>query len=738
MIVSSFNQLRSLLTQLSSMSALDQFSYVHKANAALDGLCSEPSLADLHRSATSLIAADGNGSPRASECLRWVRWRDQRKDNGVALTLLAGLNRYILFPRNADPEAFKFLPSGDGRSESKPGILKLLPGRETLARLWPEFEQDNNYEPHLAYVHRDFLYAVPRPSDDLVRYARFLRLAHEGGVPPLPSFHTLQEGSFPYGIEEQRGSPHAEMLALHQGMDYLLGTLHRRSAPYGMMSLRSAAALYPAPAAVLKDEPDLRDALPDAACFGSGDPLMTKLRVEVRDRKLFKASDGSVMGWARIAAGGREDRQADPASGLSAATSKGGRPYQQDGFYLAHFRSNDCEGGRDVRVFVGVDGMGGTDEGEMASSAALQGAHAGILRALRDQRLPLAEDLFDAAREALEYQTLRKEMEDGVAFTKKKAPDTVIAVCVVVDGEATIATAGDFLLLHCRRNASGRLEVAGHATVDAMGEHSVHNTLRTGKKRLYRQSLPNGSWLVAASDGTMGGLVPDFKTHTSREYRRGKLGAYPDQSRFYNLLHVLEHAPAHYAGPALHDAASGNNVIPGGGADPDAGTAEYPALGLIDPENDNWTAAALYWEGPKMAAKSEPLIPPQYGCLESVYPAYQFVHEDGPYNLRFPPLFKELFVGHRQDPQGRPTVVLGDDKVGSPHIRLERIIEKDADGNETESLFVEKLVGAGRVVLLDEKDKRIASLTRKGSRHEIKWGQLIRLTPRSFFRLKKT
>lgn len=735
MIVSSFNQLRSFLTQLSAMSALDQFGYVHKANATLDGLCSDAGISELHQSAAALIASTGKAMPPPSACLRWVRWQDQRKERGVAFTFVSDVGRYILFPNKTDPSALKFLPSDDLRFGSAAKILKLLPGKETLARLWPEFEQDKDFKPHLAYVHRDFLYASPRPQDDLIRYARFLRLVHEGGTPTFPDFYTLQEGSLPYSIQEQRGSPHSGLLALNQGMEYLLGSLHAGPAAWSMTSLLSAAALHPSPAAILQDAPDMRDTLPADACFGAGDPLATELQTEVSGQKLLQTSDGRTVGWAHIVAGGREGRQADPISGLSAATSKGGRPYQQDGFYLAHFRSNDCEGGRDVRVFVGVDGMGGTEMGNMASSAALQGAHAAIVGALRDGRLPLAEDLFDAAREALEYQTLREEMADGIAFTKKKAPDTVIAVCVVVDGEATIATAGDFLLLLCERDAQGRLQVAGHTAVDAMGDHSVSNTLRAGHKRLYRKRLPDGSWLVAASDGVMEGLSPSFKEHTSKEYRQSKLGPYPDQSKFYNLLHVLQHAPAFYTGPALHDAASGNDLIPGGGTDPDAPAAAYPALDAVDPENDNWTATALYWEGPRKPASTEPAIPDRYGPLETVYPAYQYVYEDGPYRLCFPSPFKELFVGHGQDPKNRPTVVMADRQLGSPHIRLERIIEKDAAGNETEHLFVEKLVAAGRVVLLNEKDQRIASLIRKGSRHEIKWGQLIRLNPRSFFRL---
>jgi len=720
MTVGNLTQLRSLLSQLSTMSEIEQFAYVLKANASLDGSCREPSLARANHDIAQLLPTGGQSTQPSTAALRWVRWQNDEKEKGIAITFVNASSRYVVFPNGADPLSLRLLPSDTPSRDSNPKTLKLIPNRETWIKMTMEFGSDHTRWPELAYVHREALYVPPRPTEDLIRYARFLRLVKEGKVPPRPQYYRLLESSERYLVEELRTGPHTALWAVHRGMDYILGALNEHAFPFGMMSLQASANLYAAPAKILDQAPDRKDLLAPEETFGAGDPLATSLDIEIDDQRTLKTPDGREVGWARMVAGGNNGRQSDSPSGLSAATSMGRRNYQQDGFYLAHFRSNDCEGGRDVRVFVGVDGLGGAEMGEMASSAALQGAHRCIVRALRDRRLPLAEDLLDAAREALDYQTLREEMEDGISFRPGKTPDTVIAVWVVVDGVATIATAGDFLVLLCGQDAHGELNVLGHTALDSSDEHTVHNTLRSGRKHLYKVRLPERSWLVGLSDGAMGGLSPHFKRRMAQNYRQSRFDAFPDQSQFFDVLQVLEYSPPAEAGPALHDAAGG--------------LVDVPGLETIEPERDNWTAGALYWKD--KPTDSNLVLPERYGLLETVYPVHQRVHEDNPYWLRFPAPNKELFVARKMSPKGRPTLVIPDRQLRSPHIRMERVIVSE-NGDDRECLFVEKLVASGRVTLRDENDRLIVSLKEKGARHEVKPGQLIQLTPRTFFRVPK-
>jgi hypothetical protein len=714
MTIGTFLQVRDFLDQISAASLADQLGFLQMANSSIAGPMSDPLLSDLRTTVKGLLQPNGNPSTSPTHAVQWTRWRDARDQSGVALMLAAARLRYVLLPNKADPPSILFDQPLPGSS------FILLPTVETLART------EGIY---LTYVHKDLLLMTPRPADDSKPYTRMLRMIESGLPVPVPLFRGERGRPGLHWIEELHGGVHGALFAVQKGMEFVLGQVKLGTIPLDAIPLIGAARSYPSYGSLLSEGPDLKDALPADACFGGGDPLYQKPSLSLRERKMLRDADGNEIGWAYLVSGGRNGRHADAASGLSAATSAGGRDHQEDGFYIAHFRA---PGGRDVRVLAGADGLGGHERGELASSAALLGVHAGLLRALREGRLPLAGDLFDQANEALEAQTLFEEFARESPFKSDQMPDTVIAVSVVVDGEATIATSGDFLVLLCARGPDGWVRALGHTVVDAANDYAVSNTLKSGRKHLFRARLPPDSWLVAASDGAMGGLVPSFKKFTAPQYREETLSSLPEQGLFYNLLHVLEHTPPHYAGPALHDVASGSTVIPDDGEDPDAERPEYPALGTIAPETDNWTVGVLHWKESQKAPALE--IPASYGPLEEVHPTYQYVFPDGPYTVHMPWQFRELFVGSAPHPEGRPMIVLRRDPgLARTHVRIERI-----SGDPTERFFIEKLVGSGRVVLLSPDDKPVATLTRKGSRREILPNQLVHLTPRTFFRFRGT
>ncbi|HEX5038261.1 MAG TPA: protein phosphatase 2C domain-containing protein [bacterium] len=685
-----FTDFRNFLTQMSSVGLANQTAFLQKANANAEGIVIQnTTLSDINAAARRLVTTQDAQGGAAEGRIQWLRWTSGETASGVGLVISSATSNYLLLPEKTDP------PHLHLEGELPYGRYNLFPNLETLARA--------NGAP-LAYIHQDLLRTNFRPEGDVRRFARLLRMVEKGSIPPFPTFRRDPHGT-QYWIDERHGGVHWSVLGLQKGMEFVLGEVRSAREPLGHLALVYAAGTYPAYDVVLSEAPDVQDTLPDGTCFGAGDPVYKPLVVGLDETLPIRDAEGGEVGWARLVSGGKNGRHVDPDSGLSAATSLGKRANQEDGYYIARFRTHD---GRQVWVVVVADGLGGNEMGEMASSAGLQGVHAGIVHALREKRLPLAGDLFLNAREALEAQILFEEVASGASFPSYTAPDTVISIAVVIDGEATFATAGDAITLLVGRDEKGRLTVLGHTEVDAINANTVTNTLRNGRASLSQARVPKGARLVSLTDGAAGSLSPSYKHHTSTQYRESILGSFAEQSLFSNILRALEAVPPHEAGPALHDAASASPYV----------------------EEDNWTAGSLRFEGEYKKPDFD--IPGAYGPLESVFPAYQYVFEEGPYALHLPRGFKNLSLGSALHPQRRPMVLwFGDDKLAPVHARLERV-----DDQGRERFYLEKRTARGRIVIMNEKDNRVASLTRKGSRQEIQKDYLVRLTPRTFFRFR--
>ncbi|HSA60093.1 MAG TPA: protein phosphatase 2C domain-containing protein [bacterium] len=428
------------------------------------------------------------------------------------------------------------------------------------------------------------------------------------------------------------------------------------------------------------------------------------------ERRSLRNAAGREAGWDHVVCGGAEGTVSDAASMLSGVTSLGDGVNQEDGLYLARFRTGD---GRTVRILAGADGLGGAALGEEASKAALLGVQAGVIRALAENRIPLAGDLFEDARTALVDRVNALESARERPFQKNAEPNTVIAIAVLVDDLATVATAGDFLVTYSFRDESGNVVTAGCSEVDAYSDHGVYSTLLEGPVRLCQVRMRPGSWLCLGSDGLFGSLMQGFKTRFSSFLRYEGGTPRPEQRLLHNLNHILRHTPPAGVAQALFDSSMGRSEIPG--------------LGPITCEFDNKTALASHWG--EDISRDPFLAPGHYADLNRVFPGDQYVYDSRIFRVQMTPALSEISIGRSPHPGGLPMMVLPDEKLEPLHARIVR-----EGGNPEVLFFVEKLVGRGRIVLFDKHDNKIAAILRKGSRHPVRPGDLIRLTHKTFLR----
>lgn len=236
-------------------------------------------------------------------------------------------------------------------------------------------------------------------------------------------------------------------------------------------------------------------------------PLRQSVRVQQDQRIEFHDARGDMRGWARIVAGGSEVAETisfDDGSYVSLALSRG-RPFilrpSQDGVMVAQYMTSS---GQLVKVLAWADGMGGTLRGDLGGSAYLQGVAAACARAAFDGTLLSAEDLFSEGSVALHEQVHRLKSIMGMVEEPGSIANAVGGVVVMVGDDATIASAGDALMLHLDMAHPGEVGglVQGYTPVD-MGHtfSSVTNSVLWDRPHLFNTRLENRHALVAGSDG---------------------------------------------------------------------------------------------------------------------------------------------------------------------------------------------------------------------------------------------
>ncbi len=347
---------------------------------------------------------------------------------------------------------------------------------------------------------------------------------------------------------------------------------------------------------------------PSHALFGNADPRAARAVMPVFETRALVDAYGNPIGEAQICAGNKEGdlgiKFKDGAI-ATAKTTKGGRPYQEDGVYISRFTLPD---GTEVKIIAGSDGAGGMGGGDVASSAFLQGIHARVAQDAAQGKIPLAGELFaDGSR------ALAKQKELGV--TKSKDATGTGAVVVIVGDQATIATAGDAMVALSRRQAGGLYETVGYTHIDNYKSSLLANAINSNIPGLYVvKGLKPGDRFTIGSDGAWENLLGVAYKDRGSSYMREVNGLpRPDQEVFRALNLFAEATSGRTdAAATFHDLAMGNIKKPGQQINVNGRRIQLPA------KEDSDNIFALNYEHQNGPAATNLKAPTKYRGLEPV------------------------------------------------------------------------------------------------------------------------
>ncbi len=332
---------------------------------------------------------------------------------------------------------------------------------------------------------------------------------------------------------------HAELAlyALEIGMTHLLcgGILHTKDQP---RLYQISQMLEEVPHRASK--PTVTHGTPRSLYFGGTNPRTEKIVSYIDQEVDLKALAFVKYGKARIVGGGAEARILDEQAGVYGFTLTGGRAHQEDSLFYSHFVT---QSGDTVSYGIVADGVGGNAIGEVASSAFCQGSHAELLKHLRENRLPLIEDVHDAGSLATESQS-RFHTSEIDADDERSTPNTVATSFLIVNEEMSIASSGDSpLFLFVFEEETVRIE--GYTDAQVSPEKYITNSALQRNPKIYRAKAKAGSIVVAMSDGLAGSLIEHFETHLSSEIRRHFHRNFPHRDLFKIFEQILHVVPAH-------------------------------------------------------------------------------------------------------------------------------------------------------------------------------------------------
>lgn len=526
---------------------------------------------------------------------QWVPWCDDQGKRGLAISALIHEKPSLLLP-----------PSLGGNPSALRLPLSLL--EYSAISLFDPDSKKARYQKQ-GYFRGDRLTVKQKDlREDRIGYRKFL----EG--PSVGSFQRFVPGIKGKNLCEncrEKDEFYRVLLALQRGLQFILGEKTRGFPAFFTVPIHEIQWNYEHFSEWSTDSQITSGPLHGIATdhyFGGGDPRTTRVKINIQDLKLLLDRAGNQLGEARICAGGPDAKALRDSVNLYAFTNCGGRENNEDGFYTAAFRLSN---GTLVRILAGADGVGGTEHGEIASSAALQGVHAGIIDAIRENRVPLAGDLFDHAFEALYTQIKFVEHFLKQKFQRGKRPDTLLTIIVIAGDQATIATTGDFMVLKATQQKDGTYLFVEYSDVDNQGPDLVNSTVGSGYENLYVTDMEPGDVLLTGSDGLLGSLIDSYKLQCSYKLREFFGKTPPDQGLFSNIGQILQHTHPHFLMKGIWNVIHQNTQIPG--REPGS---HYPSLSLLPPESDNWTALAAYQRG---IAPHRPLfLPSGYRRLESI------------------------------------------------------------------------------------------------------------------------
>ncbi|GEM_PF-4083992 len=596
MMPSPFQRLCACLDQLSLLPFREQIDFARftdpyatqKALPAVQDRPPEP-LQNLRITAVGCFRGVFGDTP-----FQCVPWYDNQKRHGLAIAALVRDKPSLLLPPSLEdsPLALR-LP------------LSLL--EYSALSLFDSASRKPHYT-NRAYFRADRLTVKKRElREDRINYQKFVegQLANS-----LQRFIPHIKGETLCETRQEKDEFYSVLLALQRGLQFVLGEKIHGIPSFFTVPIHDIRWGYNHFSEWLTDSQtsDLLRGITSDHYFGGGDPRITRVKINVQDLRPLLDETGNKLGEARLCAGGPDDKMIGDNVDLYAFTNCGGRENNEDGFYTSVFRLSD---GTLVRVLAGADGVGGVEHGEVASSTALQGVHAGIVDALREDSIPLAGDLFDHAFEALYAQIKFFERSLKQKFKRDKRPDTLLTVIVIAGDQATIATTGDFMVLKATQQADGTYLFVEYSDVDNEGPDLVNSTVGSGYENLYVTHMGPGDVLWTGSDGLLGSLTDFYKLQCSYKLRNFFNKQPPGQKLFSNIGQILQHTPPHFLIEGIWNVIHQNTRIPG--QEPES---HYPSLSLLPAESDNWTALVAYQRGttPHRAL----FLPSGYRRLESI------------------------------------------------------------------------------------------------------------------------
>lgn len=317
---------------------------------------------------------------------------------------------------------------------------------------------------------------------------------------------------------------------------------------------------------------------PSDSYFRGIDPRQEKAVIPINSSLVIWGAESKGVGNAFLCVGGKECEHLSLAFGdashISGATSRGGRDYQQDGIYLSSFLLPD---GTVVKILAGSDGAGGHVSGEVASSAFLQGVHAAVADAARDETIPTAGTLFEHGKAAVLKQLELNPESRGATGTG--------AVIVVVGNQAMIASAGDSMVTFLRKNTSGLYETVGYTDTELLPQGYTLGNSVLGSPTLYLvENLRPSDRLFIGSDGLWENLLGfTYKERGGVFLRFVNEMPIPDQALFHNLnlLARVTESDLERA-VTLHYWANHNIASPGGGQSMGGETLILPGEADLD------------------------------------------------------------------------------------------------------------------------------------------------------------
>ncbi len=227
--------------------------------------------------------------------------------------------------------------------------------------------------------------------------------------------------------------------------------------------------------------------------YGGRNPLTRPIKLNVVPGKNLFNADGQRCGESVLCCGlHKYDKTISNESDFhfSAATSRGLREANQDGFYMAEYKDDD---GLRISIAAVLDGVGSCPYSEIAVSAFLQGLHTYLQYSILNKQLPNIQMLYRSGRLAMIAQN---------SFFNIRGNSTA-SIALVVGDEVYICSVGDSTLV-LSRMFEDQVKAVGYTITDIdqyFKNMLSRSVLNEENPHFYNVKLLDGDVVTLATDG---------------------------------------------------------------------------------------------------------------------------------------------------------------------------------------------------------------------------------------------